>query len=118
MKIRTLQFEIQRSTFQTMNEISKNIVSPSVTLFEKGTHVERAGSVLNGDMFINMQTWYQQKLNFFFAQKKFLCLKRVRIFLLLDIWTLLQNFFNHIYTIAACNPLYPNVVILEDGSFQ
>ena len=23
-----------------------------------------------------------------------------------------------IYTIAACNPLYPNVVKLEDGSFQ
>ena len=22
------------------------------------------------------------------------------------------------YTIAACNPLYPNVVKLEDGSFQ
>ena len=24
----------------------------------------------------------------------------------------------HNYTIAACNPLYPNVVKLEDGSFQ
>ena len=24
----------------------------------------------------------------------------------------------HSYTIAACNPLYPNVVKLEDGSFQ
>ena len=24
----------------------------------------------------------------------------------------------HNYTIAACNPLYPNVVKLEEGSFQ
>ena len=46
MKIRTLQCEIQRLKIQTMIEISKNIVSLSVTLFEKGTHVERAGSVL------------------------------------------------------------------------
>ena len=30
---------------QTMIEISKNIVSPSVKLFEKRTHVKRAGSV-------------------------------------------------------------------------
>ena len=46
MKTRALQCEIQRLKIQTMIEISKNIVSPSVTLFEKGTHVERAGSVL------------------------------------------------------------------------
>ena len=46
MKIRMLQCEIQRLKIQTMIEISKNIVSPSVTLFEKGTHVERAGCVL------------------------------------------------------------------------
>ena len=46
MKIRTFQCEIQRLKIQTMIEISKNIVSLSVTLFEKGTHVERAGSVL------------------------------------------------------------------------
>ena len=59
MKIRTLQFEIQRLNFQRMNGISINIVSPSITLFEK-THVERAGSVLNGTMFLNGQTWYQQ----------------------------------------------------------
>ena len=59
MKIRTLQFEIQRLNFQRMNGISINIVSPSITLLEK-THVERAGSVLNGNMFINVQTWYQQ----------------------------------------------------------
>ena len=59
LKIRTLQSEIQRLNFQRMNGISINIVSPSITLLEK-THVERAGSVLNGNMFINVQTWYQQ----------------------------------------------------------
>ena len=46
MKIRTLHWEIQQLKNQTMIEISKNIVSSSVTLFEKGTRVERAGSVL------------------------------------------------------------------------
>ena len=45
MEIRTLQCEIQRLKNQTMIEISNNIVSQSVTLFEKGTHVERAGSL-------------------------------------------------------------------------
>ena len=46
MKIRTLQCEIKRLKIQTMIEISKNIVSPSLTLFGKRTHVERAESVL------------------------------------------------------------------------
>ena len=46
MKIRTLQCEIQQLKVQTMIEISKNIVNPSVTLFANATHVERAGSVL------------------------------------------------------------------------
>ena len=45
MKIRTLQWKVQRLKIQTMIEISKHSVSSSVTLFEKGTHVERAGSV-------------------------------------------------------------------------
>ena len=47
MKIRTLQCEIQRLKIQTMVEISKNSVSPSVTLFEKETHFDGAGSVFN-----------------------------------------------------------------------
>ena len=46
MKIRTLQCEFQQLKIQTMIELSKNIVSPSVKLLEKATHVERAGSVL------------------------------------------------------------------------
>ena len=46
MKIGTLQCEIQQLKIQTMIDISKNIVNPSVTLFEKGNHVERAGYVL------------------------------------------------------------------------
>ena len=45
MKIRTLQCEIQRLRIQTMVEISKNVLSPSVTLFEQGAHVERTGSI-------------------------------------------------------------------------
>ena len=45
MKIRMLQSEIQRLKIQTMIEISENLISPSVTLFEKGSHNERTGSV-------------------------------------------------------------------------
>ena len=41
-----LQCEIHRLRIQTMIEISKNIVSPSLTFFEEGTHVERARSVI------------------------------------------------------------------------
>ena len=46
MKFRTLQGESQRLKIQTIIEISKNIFSPSVTLFEKRTHGEGAESVL------------------------------------------------------------------------
>ena len=46
-KFGTLQSESQRLKIQTMIEISKNIFSPSVTLFEKRTHGEGAGSVLH-----------------------------------------------------------------------
>ena len=46
MKIRTLQCEIQQLRTQTKIEISTKVVSPSEKLFEPGTHVERAGSVL------------------------------------------------------------------------
>ena len=40
------------------------------------------------------------------------------MFLLLGIWNPSPKILYHNYTIAACNPLYPNVVKLEDGSFQ
>ena len=47
MQIRTLQCKIQRLKNQTLIEkYQKSIVSPSVTLFEKGIHIERAGSDL------------------------------------------------------------------------
>ena len=46
MKFRNLQCEIQRLKIKTMIELSNKIVVPSVTLFEKRTQVERAGSVL------------------------------------------------------------------------
>ena len=115
MKIRMLQCEIQRLKIQTMIEISKNIVSPSVTLFEKGIHVERAGSVLYAHKCAKIVATIT-KLPF--------CTEEVPV--LVEG----QNFFSiryiepitkilyHNYTIAACNPLYPNVVKLEDGSFQ
>ena len=54
LKIRTLQCEIQRLKIQTKIEKSKNFVSPSVTLFEKGTRVERAESVLNVHKYAKM----------------------------------------------------------------
>ena len=70
MKFRTLQCEIQRLKIQIMIEISKNIVSSSVKLFEKGTHVERAGSV---SIFHKCAKMVATITKFFFAQKKFLC---------------------------------------------
>ena len=70
MKIRTLQCEIQRQKDQTVIQISKKYVSPSVTLFEKGTHVERSGSVLYVHKYVKMVA---TTTNFQFAHKKFLC---------------------------------------------
>ena len=44
-EIRALQCEVQRLKFQTMFETSKNVLRPSVTLFESGIQHERAGLV-------------------------------------------------------------------------
>ena len=114
MKIRTLQCEIQRLKIQTMIEISKNTVSPSVTLFEKRTHVERAGSVL-----------YVHKCAKMVARITELpiCTEEVPVlvegqnFSSIRYMEPITKILYH-YTIAAWNPLYPNVVKLEDGSFQ
>ena len=46
MKTRTLQCEIQWLQIPKMIEISKNVVSPSITIFQKRIHVERIGYVL------------------------------------------------------------------------
>ena len=115
MKIRTLQCEIQQLKIQTTIELSKKIVSPSVTHFEKGTHVERAGSVLYFHKCAKMVATIT-KLPF--------CTEEVPVivegqnFSSIRCMDLIKKILYHNYTIAACNPLYPNVVRLEDGSFQ
>ena len=122
MKIRTLQCEIQRLKIQTMIEISKSIVSPSVTLFEKGTHVERAGSVLSVQKCAKMVA---------ILTKFLFCTEEVPVLIegqnfssirymdpITNICNRVHIFLYHNYTIAVCNPLYPNVVQLEDGRFQ
>ena len=45
MRIQTFKCETQRLKIQTMIEISKKVLNPSVTLFQRGTHGESAGSV-------------------------------------------------------------------------
>ena len=102
MKIGTLQCDIQRLRVQTRIETLENIVSPSVTLFKKGTHVERARSVLSVDKCAKMVATIT-KLPFFTEEVPVLV--EVRNFLLIDIWTLLQTIMYHNYTVAACNPL-------------
>ena len=100
---------------QTMTEKSQNIVSPSVTLFEKKTQVEKAGFVLYICKCAKMVAT---------TTKLFVCTEEARV--LVEV----QIFSSHRYmdpitkilhdqnTFAACNTLYPNVDKLEDNSFQ
>ena len=115
MKIRILQCEIQRLKIQTKIEISKNIVSPSVTLFEKGTHVERAGSVLYVHKCVKMVATITK---FPFCTEEVPVLLEGQNFSSIRYMDPITKILYHNYTIAACNPLYPNVVKLEDGRFQ
>ena len=115
MKIRTLQCEIQRLKIQTIIEISKNIVSPSVTLFEKGTHVEGAGSVLYVHKCAKMVATI---INFPFCTEEVPVLVEDQNFSSIRYMDPITEILYHNYIIAACNPLYPNDVKLEDGSFQ
>ena len=115
MKIRTLQCEIQRLRIQTMIEISKNVVSPSVTLFEPGTHVERTGSVLYVHKCAKMVATIT-KLTF--CTEEVPVLVQGQHFSSIRYLEPLTRILYHNYTIAACNLLYPSVVKLEDGSFQ
>ena len=115
MKIRTLQCEIQRLRIQTMVEISKKVVSPSVTLFEPGTHVERAGSVLYVHKCAKMVAT-MTKLTFCTEENPVLI--QGENFSSIRYLEPLTKILYRNYTIASCNPLYPNVVKLEDGSFQ
>ena len=115
MKIRTLQCEIQRLKIKTMIEISNKIVIPSVTLFEKRTHVERARPVLYVHKCAKIVAT-KTKLPFYTEEVPVLVEGRnISSIRYMDSIT---KILCHIYTIAACDPLYPNVVKLEDGSFQ
>ena len=118
MIIRTLQYEIQRLKIQTMIEISKNIVSPSVTLFEKGTHFERAGSVLYVHKCAKMVDMVATITKLPFCTKEVPVLVEGQNFSSIRYMDPITKILYHNYTIAACIPLYPIVVKLEDGSFQ
>ena len=98
-----------------MIEISKNIVSPSVTLFEKGNQVERAGSVLYVHKCAKMLATIT-KLPF--CTEEVLVLVEGQNFSSIRYTDLIAKILYHNDTIAAYNSLYPNVVKLEDGSFQ
>ena len=98
-----------------MIEISKNLVSPPVTLFEKGTHVERAGSVLYVHKCAKMVATIT-KLPF--CTEEVPVLVEGRNFSSIRYMDPITKILYHNYTIAACKPLYPNIVKLEDGSFQ
>ena len=115
MEIRTLQCETQRLRTQTTIEISKSSVSPSVTLFQKGTYVERAGSVLYVHKCAKVVATITKLL---FCTEEVLVLVEGQNFSFIRYMAPITKIMYQNYTIAACNPLYPNVVKLEDGSFQ
>ena len=115
MKFRRLQCEIQRLKIQTMNEISKHTVSSSVTFFETGTHVERAGSVLYVH---KCAKTVATKTNFPYCSEEFPALVEGQNFSSIRYMDPITKIWYHNYTVAKCNPLYPKVVKLEHGSFQ
>ena len=98
-----------------MVEISKNIVSPSVTLFEKGTHFEGAGAVFNVHKCAKMVASIAKIP---FCTEEVPVLVEGQNFSSIRYMDPFTKIMYHNYTIAACNPLYPNLVKLSDGSFQ
>ena len=115
ISIRTLPCEIQRLKFQTMIEISKNIVSPLVKLFAKGTHVERAGSVVYVHKCAKMVATITKLL---FCTEEVPVLVEGQNLSSIRYMDPITKILYHNYIMAACKLLYPNVVKLEDGSFQ
>ena len=107
MKVRTLQCEVQRLKFQTLIEISKNIVSLSVTLSGKGKHVERAGSVLYVHECAKMVATIS-KLPF--CTEEVLVFVEGQNFSSIRYMKRITKMLYHNYTIAECNPLYLKVV--------
>ena len=99
-----------------MIEISKkSIVCPSVTLFEKGTHVKRAGSVLYVHKCAKMVA---TKTKIPFCTEEVSVLVEGQNFSCIRYMEPIRKILYHNYTISACNPLYADVVKLEDGSLQ
>ena len=93
----------------------ENIVSPSVTLFERGPHVERAGSVSYVHKCAKMVATITKLL---FCTEEIPVLVEGQNFSSIIYMDPSTKILYHSYTITACNPVYPNVVKLEDGSFQ
>ena len=115
MKIRTLQCKIQQLKIQKIIELSKNLVSPSVMLLQKGTHVEKTGSVL----FVHkcaLAVATMTKLPI--CTQEVLLLTEVQKFSSITYMDPLKQILYHNFAIAACILLYLNFVILEDSSFQ
>ena len=98
-----------------MIEISKTIVNSSVTLFEKETHIGRAGSGLYVHKFAKMVAKIT-KLPF--CTEEIPVLVEGRNFSSVRYMDPITKFLYHNYKIAACNSLFPNIVKLEEGSFQ
>ena len=98
-----------------MFDISKNGVSPSVTIFEPGTHVERARSVL----YVHKCAKMVEKITkLSFCTEEIPVLIQGQNFSSIRYLEPITKILYRNYTIAASNRLFPNVVKLEDDSFQ
>ena len=95
-----------------MFEISEHVVSPSVTLFEPGTHFERARSGLYVHKCAKMVETIT-KLSF--CTEEVPVLIQGQNFSSIRYLEPITKILYRNYTIAASNPLFPNVVNLEDN---
>ena len=106
---------MQQLKIQTMIEISKNVVNPSVTLFEKKSHVERAESVLYVHKCAKLVETITKVP---FCTEEVPVLVEGQNFSSIRYMDPITKILYHNYTMAAGKPLYLNAVKLEDGSFQ
>ena len=111
MTIGTLQCESQQPEIHTMTEIPTNVVSPSVTLFNKELKLKEQ------DLFyIFKKVLRITKLPF--CTEEVLVLIEGQNFSSIRYLDPLTNVVFHNFTIAACKLLYQNVFKLEEASFQ
>ena len=96
-----------------MIAITKHNVGPSVTLFEKGTHDERAGS----DLYAHSCAKTVATINSLLFCTEVPVLAEGQNFSSIRYINPITKILYHKYAIAACKLLYPNVK-LEEGSFQ